>query len=524
VVAGAIRVNAMAERLQRVTAPFRRLRWQLILSYTIVTIGALLVSVLIMAILLFSRLFWPNDNYSPADWQQVSEENIIPLVRPFLARPPVDGEIISDLLDKSRVILLGRPFFRVGELDINTSISADIQVALFDADGHLLTASSGQIVPGATLGQSLDSTALPDLAQPLAAALSGETDPDRLFFSPNAGDAIFVTPIFDRPGGGGTVLGAIVVNVSAVPAQRDVISNALTAAGLAFLFFVIGAGLLGAIFGSITAGGLVKRFGRFSTTSDTWRRGDLSARIDDDNDDEIGQLAGKLDAMAAQLETLLRRRQEMAVAEERNRLARDLHDSAKQQAFAASAQMGAALALQERDPAQAREHLLEAQKLVDRVRQELTDLILKLRPADLMNGGLLVALREFAIDWAQQNNIEVDVQISGQGQLPLEVDQALYRIAQEALANAARHSGATQAAISLAYDGSGVQLAIIDDGRGFDPDAKHSGLGLHSMAERAELIAGRLQIDSSPGQGTRVMAAWPATGNTTSTVNMEGSE
>ena len=502
----------MSERVQTVTAPFRRLRWQLILSYTLVTIGALLVAVLIIAGLVFSRLFLPNDLYTPADWQQINDKNISPLVRPFLVLPEVDDDVVSKLLDEARFVLLGRPIFQVGELDINTSISADIQIALVDASGNLVAASSGQILPGALPGQPLDAGKLPGLAHPLAAALAGETDPDRLFVALDDGDALFVTPIFDQSGSGDRVLGATIVDYSALPTQRDVLSNTLAAAGRAFLFFVIGAGLLGAIFGSITAGGLVKRFERFSATSDTWSRGDLAARINDENDDEIGQLAAKLDAMAARLEMLLRRRQEMAVSEERNRLARDLHDSAKQQAFAASGQIGAALAWQERDPAQAREHLVEAQKLVDRVRQELTDLILKLRPADLEDGGLPAALREYAVAWAQQNDIEVDVQIGGAGQLPLEVDQALYRICQEALANCARHSGASAASVRLVYADDQVTLTIDDNGRGFEPEQRHSGLGLRSMRERAELIGGRFQVKIEPGQGARITVTWEATG------------
>jgi NarL family two-component system sensor histidine kinase LiaS len=506
----------MSERVLTVTAPFRRLRWQLILSYTIVTIGALLVAVLILAGLTYSRLFMRNDLYTPADWQQASEENIVPFVQPFLASPSaMNSETISRLLNQARIVMLGRPIFQVGELDINTSISAEIQIVLVDTVGNLMALSSEQILPGTELGQAVDIDKMPGLAQPLAAALAGETDPDQLFVALNAGDAIFVTPIFDGPDNAGQVLGAAIIDYSALPTQRDVLSNALEAAGRAFLFFVIGAGVLGAIFGSITAGGLVRRFEKFSSTSDTWSQGDLTARIGDENDDEIGQLASKLDAMAARLETLLHRRQELAVAEERNRLARDLHDSAKQQAFAASGQIGAALALQERDPDQAKEHLLEAQKLVDRVRQELTDLILKLRPADLEDGGLPTALGEYAVAWAQQNDIEVDVQVSGDGRLPLDVDQALYRISQEALANTARHSGASTAGIRLVYSGDQVTLTVEDNGRGFDPGERHSGLGLHSMHERAELIGGRFQVKSAVGQGTQVTVAWNATGQNT---------
>jgi NarL family two-component system sensor histidine kinase LiaS len=353
---------------------------------------------------------------------------------------------------------------------------------------------------------------MPGLDEPLSIALAGETDPDRLFIARSSGDAFFVTPIIDRSGNEDRILGAAIIDYTTLPTQNDVLSNALRAAGRAFLLFVISTGVLGAIFGSITAGGLVRRFEKFSTTSDTWSQGNLTARIDDQNEDEIGQLAGKLDAMASRLQALLRRRQEIAVTEERNRLARDLHDSAKQQAFAASAQIGAALTLQERDPGQSKEHLIEAQKLVDRVRQELTDLILRLRPAGLDEGGLPVVLGEYAVEWAQRNDIEVDIQVSGDGRLPLDVDQALYRFSQEALANTARHSGASTVGIRLVYSDEHVALTVEDNGRGFDPDERHSGMGLRSMRERAELISGRFQVESAAGQGTRVMITWSAAG------------
>jgi NarL family two-component system sensor histidine kinase LiaS len=142
----------------------------------------------------------------------------------------------------------------------------------------------------------------------------------------------------------------------------------------------------------------------------------------------------------------------------------------------------------------------------------LTDLILKLRPADLDDGGLPVAVREYAVAWAQQNSIEVDVRISGASRLPLEVEQALYRICQEALANSARHSGASTASIQLVCSNGQVTLTIADDGRGFEPNRHYRGLGLRSMRERAELIGGRFQVKSEPGQGAQITVTWNAAG------------
>jgi signal transduction histidine kinase len=199
--------------------------------------------------------------------------------------------------------------------------------------------------------------------------------------------------------------------------------------------------------------------------------------------------------------------QELAVFEERNRLARDLHDSAKQRAFALSAQLDAVHSLLSRDPAAAEIHLQRAEQVADNLRQELANLILQLRPPEMEQGGLPAALRRYAADWSQQCDVAVGVQVSGERPLPVEVEQALFRIAQEALANVARHSQAEAVQVRLSYTPDRVALTIADSGRGFDPTRVTPGVGTRSMRERAaRLPGGTLRLDSDPGQGTRVVA------------------
>jgi signal transduction histidine kinase len=95
--------------------------------------------------------------------------------------------------------------------------------------------------------------------------------------------------------------------------------------------------------------------------------------------------------------------------------------------------------------------------------------------------------------------------VDGAQPLPLQAEQALYRVSQEALANVARHSQATQVEISLVYTPETAQVTITDNGRGFDLNQKSTGIGLRSMRERMAMICGSLAIDTSPGQGTRVV-------------------
>jgi NarL family two-component system sensor histidine kinase LiaS len=266
---------------------------------------------------------------------------------------------------------------------------------------------------------------------------------------------------------------------------------------------------MGAIFGAFFAHGLAERFKRISATTDLWSEGDFSRYIDDATGDEITQFTQRLNNMAKQLQSLLRRRQDMAVSEERNRLARDLHDSAKQQALAASFELGTALTLYDRDPGGAKKHLLEAEVLVDSVRKELTDLVEELRPSSLDGQDFTEILKEHALDWSHRSGIEVDINIQGNDKLSPATRETIFRIAQEALANIARHSSAMRAIVSLEYGNGLITLTIKDDGRGFDTHAGHSGLGLHSMQERAEALGGTLTVQSAPGQGTQVKAAMP---------------
>jgi NarL family two-component system sensor histidine kinase LiaS len=197
------------------------------------------------------------------------------------------------------------------------------------------------------------------------------------------------------------------------------------------------------------------------------------------------------------------------VAEERNRLARELHDSAKQQALAASFQLGTAITLFDRDPQVAKEHLMEADNLVDSVRRELTDLIHELRSPMMNERDFAETVNEYAIEWAHQNGFDVDVKVHGSNELPLEIEQTLYRIMQETLANVARHSSASSVDVLLSYDTDAVTLTIADDGCGFDTSRQHDGMGLRSMRERAESLNGDFVVESSPGQGTRISVTFP---------------
>jgi signal transduction histidine kinase len=140
----------------------------------------------------------------------------------------------------------------------------------------------------------------------------------------------------------------------------------------------------------------------------------------------------------------------------------------------------------------------------------MTTIIQTLRPVQLEDKGLQEALAEYVQRWQDQSGVAATCEARGDGAIPLAVEETLFRVAQEALANVARHSRASRARVSLASDGKQAILTIADDGQGFDSRASSQGVGLRSMRERVEAAGGDLQIDSGTG-GTTVVARVPIT-------------
>jgi len=491
---------------------FQKLRWKLTLSYSAVTVSALLVIVLILGALLFSRVLLPldilNSQLSPTAWIQIIRNDAPELFEHVLSQEPIDTELITLLLQEGDLQITYYDLLRVGDLDLQLRTVGQGSSLLLDSNGILLGTSNPDFVSKDAVGQPLDPEILPGLEGPLEAALRGELNADRLFVTLEPNDKFyFAVPLADETGQ--TVLGVIIVYIEHIPTEDDLSSNMLTLLGRSALILLFSAGLVGLFFGYLTAKGMINRLQHASDVTDAWSQGDFTEFIEDPVNDEIGKLGQRLNRMALQLMNLLKRREEIAVLEERNRLARDLHDSAKQQALAASFQIGTALTLYDRDPKTAKGHLEEAERLVDGVREELTDLITELRPQDLEEKSIAEILSEYAIDWSHQHEFELEHDL--QNDLPLSIGgkQMLLRILQEALANIARHSEGTRVAIKLDSDGDGVIMVVKDNGKGFSPDDVTRGIGLHSMHERAESLGGSMELTSAPGEGASISVRIP---------------
>jgi signal transduction histidine kinase len=201
-----------------------------------------------------------------------------------------------------------------------------------------------------------------------------------------------------------------------------------------------------------------------------------------------------------------------AAAEERQKLARDLHDSIKQQIFVTQTSAATAQARFDSDPAGAREAIEAVRQAAREATAEMEALLDQLRAAPVTMAGLADAVRKQCEALAFRSGATVDFEpgeLPDDGLLPPGAAQALYRIAQEALSNAGRHARATHVRVELAQIGHKVVLRIHDNGAGFDPNAAPRGMGLANLRARADEILGTLELRSRPGKGTSVNVELP---------------
>lgn len=215
------------------------------------------------------------------------------------------------------------------------------------------------------------------------------------------------------------------------------------------------------------------------------------------------------DLRQAQSELVLELQQRTAL-EERQRLARELHDSVSQALYGISLGINTALVLFDTDRAKVREALDYALSLAHGGLWEMRTLIFELRPESLEMEGLVAALTKQVEAVKSRHGITVELSICCEPAVSLAVKEVLYRVAQEALQNAVKHARADQLEVSLTCERTALRLGICDDGIGFDPAADYPGhLGLRSMRERVAKVDGSIEIASAPGQGTQIHVSVP---------------
>ncbi|MDQ6645047.1 MAG: sensor histidine kinase [Chloroflexota bacterium] len=484
--------------MKRFTRPFRQLRGKLTLSYTLTSV----VTFLFLELIFIAVVLWyVNFNFPGIILDDLKKE-ALQTVPYFVHSSPDRAELTRGLY----VIEADLP--NLGPPGQSHTI---IFLAVVDTQGQTIASIGSHPV---RLDTPIQAQLSPQSQANLQAVLNDGKGTTGKVDQEADNTLLAETPIV---GNGGNIQGVLVMKI-AKPDTFQLLADFLQLIIVTCIVVTTIAAIAGMVFGYLTARGITRRLKRLSTAADMWGRGDFSALTHDASQDELGQVARQLNRMAEQLQNLLQARQKLATLEERNRLARDLHDSVKQQVFAVSMQIGATKVLLKRDVAAAEVRLNEAEKLVQQAQQELTSLIRELRPVALEGKGLAAALRELATQWTQQTDIVANLLVEGaegakgakgtQGTqtLPLAVEEALFRVAQEALANVARHSKATLVQMILTINDT-VTFSVADNGQGFDTTHQGQlGVGLLSMQERMKALGGDMQVESTPGKGTRIVA------------------
>ena len=263
---------------------------------------------------------------------------------------------------------------------------------------------------------------------------------------------------------------------------------------------------------------LRRRFEPLERLLDTMERIDLSSpgrRVELDEatagaTSDILRLSAAFNRMLERVEGERRRSGQLALKaqeEERKRVARDLHDEVNQALTALLLRLEAAA---QHAPPELRAELDQTKQLANRAMVELLDLARQLRPAALDDHGLKAALatqvRHIDRRGPARASLDLDQDLEG---VPQDVELVIYRVAQEALTNASRHSQASHVGVRLGRVDSRVVLEVADDGKGFAFADETKGLGLSGMRERALLVNGRLEVDSRPGKGTTIRLEVP---------------
>ncbi|WP_052569208.1 sensor histidine kinase [Ktedonobacter racemifer] len=472
--------------MPKLVSPFKRLQGKMTIFYMI---NAVLAFLVVEIILVGGALLISVPNLPLFASGVLTQE--VPQATTYFVHGSPDGEALArwlTILDKEFPSKQG-PF----------SFARPLLLAVVDIQGHVL-ASSGRypLVVGTQFPDQLSSRDRANWRIARADVRGAENK-----FTPEGdGSLLGMAAITDQH----HVDGVLVVKVVA-PDNWQLALNFLQFLALSVVIITLYAAVAGGISGYVTARGLTRRLQGLVRAAERWSRGDFSSYVHDSSEDELGQATQQFNHMAGQLRQLLQVRQKVATLEERNRLARDLHDSVKQQVFAAAMQIGAVRFLLRQDIDAAEKRLLEAEKLVRQAQQELTSLIRELRPAALEGKGLVAAIRELTTQWTQQTGIVANVRIGEMQILALTVEEALFRVTQEALANVARHSHATLVQVSLEVEDDLVTLTVRDNGQGFAVgEEHHPGIGLSSMQERMRHLGGDVQVESVAAKGVCIVA------------------
>jgi signal transduction histidine kinase len=312
----------------------------------------------------------------------------------------------------------------------------------------------------------------------------------------------------------GKTFGTVYLEVpaSARPYGGFRVSASLTRTGLLILVLAVPAGMA---FGLLSTWRLIRRLRRLAASTLEVADGGFERRIPVSGADEVSQLEENFNRMAGRLQASLDAERQLAEAnarhQERSRIARELHDSISQELFSLSVLAGGLRRALPSGSAVLTE-VETMERTAGNTMREMQTLLLALRPAALDEVGLTTALEGICRAYRERLGVEVQTDVESVV-LPATLEHTIFRVTQEALANAVKHASATVIRVRLRTGPEQILLEVADNGCGFDPgrgpDADTGGLGLRTMHDRVAEQRGQLVIDSAPGMGTIVRARFP---------------
>ena len=365
------------------------------------------------------------------------------------------------------------------------------------------------------------------------------------------GKDLYVTlPVLNKPdcygchGSGQQILGAIEIGMDSTALDKQLREQTLLMVVIAGVTLLI----IGVTLTYTFRSAVVNPISKIITSAQRIAGGDLSTRVEVQRDDEVGMMAKSFNEMAERVEqhakaleaakmeleeTVQERTKQLqetagirgqllerlisAQEEERHRVARELHDEAGQALSAIMLDLARAIDSLPSEAKEARQKLVQSRALAAQTLAELRKLIYDLRPEVLDQLGLAPAIRSYVKSRLEAKDIKVKLSFSGlEDRLPSQMETTIFRIIQEATTNVVRHSGASTVTINVAVTKSMVNATIEDNGRGFDVESAlraPDSWGLRGIRERVGLVGGQLNIESEPGQGTRIRFQIPFEGN-----------
>lgn len=485
---------------------FHSLRGKLTLTFTLVTVLALLALEILggIALLFISG----NINSDRSEYFSDVIYTLYPQARVFLQPGEEDLSGLQNWLDD--VYASGKASMDPQYL-FDSPAAGIVQnqpIYIIDPDGKVLAQSPGG--KNSLVGRTFTPPDFRGGQEVIETALEGRFNSSMLITQGPDGNYMMAVPVAQDTTLS-NIVGVIILTVEPSPplllAYGPIVLGGMMATAALLLLGIIP---FGSVFGYAMSRGLTRRLQALTEAADAWSEGDFRPLPVDRERDEIGTLSMRMRHMAERVQNLLQTQQALAMVEERNRLARELHDTVKQQTFATLMQVRAARNLIESDPSAAGQHLSDAESLIKNAQKDLSMIIAELRPAAMDGQGLATALQSYIEIWSQHTRIPATLHVQNERSLPLAVEQALYRVTQEALANISRHSHASAVSVRLDFSPDKVCLQVTDNGVGFDPQAvQGSGFGLVSMNERLQVFGGQLTIQSATDQGTTLTAVVP---------------